>query len=139
VESLRSTSKALDARRRQLKSEGYGAQLSALDAQRTELLGRRELATDAIARTRLNSAIESLDNQAGALRQLVAATERVDGEYTSLLVLLQELRTRVAVARSTTSSTQLGGLRENVERLNDELEAITDAMNTHTPARLTGS
>ena len=60
--------------------------------------------------------------------QLRTQISPVDGEYTSLLVLLQELRTRVAVARTAGSDVQLEGLKASVGRLNDELGAITDAM-----------
>jgi hypothetical protein len=100
VESLRATAKALDVRRRQLAAGGRcrGTWLP-LATQRATLASRRDATQDTLARGRLEVSLRSLDAQHGALQQLVVAAERVDGEYTSLLVLLQELRTRVAVAR----------------------------------------
>jgi hypothetical protein len=86
------------------------------------------VASDAEARRKLEQALRSLEGQASALERLRQSTERVDGEYTSLLVLLQQLRTRVSVVRTAGDSTQLEGLRDSVQRLNTELEAITDAL-----------
>jgi hypothetical protein len=128
VESLRRTCRALDERRQQLLAERPAERLEALQAQRAELLRKREAASDAEARRKLEQALRSLEGQASALERLRQSTERVDGEYTSLLVLLQELRTRVSVARTAGGSTQLEGLRDSVQRLNTELEAITDAL-----------
>lgn len=128
VESLRATCKALDARRLQLAQEDAKGRLLELSAQRSALAARRDATVDTQARKKLDDAVRSLDGQATALGQLAAVTERVEGEYTSLLVLLQELKTRVAVAKSTGSEVQLTGLRENVTRLNAELGAISEAM-----------
>lgn len=128
VEALRATSKALDVRRGQLAAEDPHGRLAALATQRTELTTRIDAMVDPVARTKLQGALGSLDGQESALRQLLAAMERVDGEYTSLLILLQELKTRVALARSTSTSTQLGGLQQSVARLNAELAAITDSL-----------
>jgi septation ring formation regulator EzrA len=128
VEALRKTAKALDVRRSQLAAEDAPGHLSALAEQRRTLAARRDAAQDFQVKAKLEAALRSLDGQETALRQLIVASERVEGEYTSLLVLLQELRTRVAVARSTTSSVQLGGLEQSVERLNAELSAITESL-----------
>jgi predicted phage tail protein len=128
VEALRATSKSLDSRRQQLEAEDAKGKLAALVTQRQALVTRIEAAVDPQAKAKLQGALGSLDGQAAALHQLTAAAERVDGEYTALLVLLQELKTRVAVARSTTSGVQLDGLQHSVQRLNAELEAITDSL-----------
>jgi small-conductance mechanosensitive channel len=128
VESLRQTCRALDERRRQLFAEAPPERLAALEAQRAELLRKHAEATDAQARRRLDDAAHSLRGQVEALQRLRQNAERVDGEYTSLLVLLQELRTRVSLARSAGSTTQLEGLHKSVQRLNVELDAITEAL-----------
>lgn len=130
VESLRRTCRALDERRRQLFAETPDERLEALRAQRAELLRKHAAATDAEARHRLDEAVHSLGGQLSALGRLRGYAERVDGEYTSLLVLLQELRTRVSLAKSAGSTTQLEGLRHSVQRLNTELDAITEALDT---------
>lgn len=137
VEGLRKTAKALDQRRRQLAAEDAPGHLAGLTEQRRTLTSRRDAAQDAVARTKLDAALRSLDGQETALRQLVTATERVEGEYTSLLVLLQELQTRVRVARSATSAVQLGGLEQSVQRLSLELEAITESLQASDAAPFT--
>lgn len=128
VESLRKTAHALDARRRQLLEEADESNLRTLEDQRAKLELKRDAAVDPQARAKLEEAVRSLQGQKEALHQLRAAAERVDGEYTSLWVLLQELRTRVAVAKTASTSPQLEGLKKSVQRLNGELEAITEAL-----------
>jgi hypothetical protein len=128
VESLRRTCRALDERRLQLFAESPPERLEALRTQRTELLRKRDATTDEEARRRLDDAARSLEGQLSALQRLQQHAERVDGEYTSLLVLLQELRTRVSLARSAGTTTQIEGLRQSVQRLNTELDAITEAL-----------
>ncbi len=128
VQSLRQTCRALDERRRQLFAECPPERLESLQAQRTELLRKHAATTDTETRRKLDDAIHSLGGQLSALQQLQRRAERVDGEYTSLLVLLQELRTRVSLARSAGTHTQLEGLRQSVHRLNTELDAITEAL-----------
>jgi hypothetical protein len=128
VASMRSTLGALDVRRRQLLAEDAQGRLEALSRQQRDLEARRSAASDPEALGRWSEALASLDEQRRALVALKAATERVDGEYTSLLVHLQELRTRVSLARSASTHVQLEGLEASVRRLNDELNAISEAM-----------
>ncbi len=128
VEALRTTAKAVDQRRKDLAGAGSAEQLTALNKQRAELTSRRDASSDMEARVKFDGALRSLDGQESALKLLVAVSERLDGEYTSLLVLLQELKTRVAVARSTNTGSQLDGLEQNVQRLNAELQAITESL-----------
>jgi uncharacterized protein YukE len=134
VEALRSTAKAVDQRRKDLAAQGTKDQLLALEKQRSNLKSRRDGSADFEARAKFDGALRSLDGQEAALRLLMAVSDRLDGEYTSLVVLLQELKTRVAVARSTDGGAQLEGLQQNVQRLNAELEAITDSLQrVHSP------
>ncbi|MBL8919983.1 MAG: hypothetical protein JNJ54_14045 [Myxococcaceae bacterium] len=128
VSSMRTTLKSLDLRRQQLLTEDAKGRLEAATKQRAELTARHDAATDPETKLRMEEALRSMAAQEDALRQLHVMTERVDGEYTSLLVHLQELRTRVSVAKSSSSSVQLQGLRSSVQRLNDELGAISEAM-----------
>lgn len=128
VGSMRVTLKSLDLRRQQLLTEDAKGRLEAATKQRAELTARHDAATDPETKLRMEEALRSMAAQEDALRQLHVMTERVDGEYTSLLVHLQELRTRVSVAKSSGSSVQLQGLRSSVQRLNDELGAISEAM-----------
>jgi hypothetical protein len=130
VQSLRQTCRALDERRRQLFAECPPERLESLEAQRAELLRKHAASSDPEARRRLDDAVHSLEGQLSALRRLQQRAERVDGEYTSLFVLLQELRTRVSLARSAGTTTQIEGLRQSVHRLNAELDAITEALDT---------
>ncbi|MFO0598564.1 MAG: hypothetical protein U0228_24875 [Myxococcaceae bacterium] len=128
VEGLRAAAKEVDQRRKDLSSDSSKEQLAALEKQRVELKAKRDGASDPMAREKFDAAVRSLDGQEAALKQLGAVGERLDGEYTSLLVLLQELRTRVAVAKSTGGGSVQAGLEQSVQRLNAELEAITDSL-----------
>lgn len=128
VASMRATLKSLDQRRQQLFAEDAKGRLDAATKLRTELQTRHDTATDPETKTRMEEALRSMAGQESALKQLVVMSERVDGEYTSLLVHLQELRTRVSVAKSSHSTVQLEGLKSSVQRLNDELGAISEAM-----------
>lgn len=128
IAALRATARALDARRRQLLAEAPADRLAALGPQEATLRQRRDAASDEVTKKRLTEALASLDGQRQALTLLKLAAERVGGEYTSLLVSLQELRTRVAVAKTAGSDVQLEGLKHSVARLNGELEAISEAL-----------
>lgn len=130
IESLRETAHTLVQRRGQLANERALERIADVQRQRGDLILRRDAASDETARAKLNEAVGSIDGQVAALRQIAAAHERVDGEYTSLLVALQELRTRVALAKTAGAGVQLDGLRQSVSRLNSELEAITQALST---------
>jgi hypothetical protein len=136
IQALRSAARALDARRAQLLAESPRDRLEALQAQRQDLVGRQAASSDDFTRRKLAEAVASLDSQQAALQQLATAGERVDGEYTSLLVSLQELRTRVSIARSAGSSVQVQGLQASVARLNGELEAITEGLDSVARERL---
>jgi hypothetical protein len=129
IESLRATAKALDVRRLQLAREAPTAQqLADLEEARRALLVRFDTATDGLARTHLNAALESLDGQLNAQRALRATGERVEREYGSLLAALQQIKARLTVAGAAGTPVQVGALHENVARLNDELDAISDAL-----------
>jgi hypothetical protein len=128
VTSMRATLKSLDLRRQQLLGEDAAGRLTAARAQRAELQARRDATGDAETKLRMEEALRSMSSQEAALQHLLVMTERVDGEYTSLLVHLQELRTRVSVAKSSSTSVQLEGVKASVQRLNDELGAISEAM-----------
>ncbi|MDP1825521.1 MAG: hypothetical protein Q8L48_19840 [Archangium sp.] len=128
VATMRTTLKALDQRRQQLLVEDAPGRLAKARSQREQLSSRRDATLDPEARGRLDDALTAMDGQLSALQQLATITERVDGEYTALLVHLQELRTRVSVAKSSGTHVQLEGVKGSVLRLNEELAAISEAM-----------
>lgn len=128
IASMRATLKSLDQRRKQLAAEDAKGRLEELARQRQSLTERRDAATDPETRGRMDDALRSLSGQQAALEHLKVMTERVDGEHTSLLVHLQELRTRISVAKSTSSPVEVDGVKASVKRLGDELSAISEAM-----------
>ncbi len=129
VQSLRTTAHALDDRRHQLLADVSDGHVELVQRQRAELLKKRDASSDGEVRRRLDAAVASVDGQLAAMGQLRAAAERVDVEYTSLLASLQELRARVAVAKTAgDGAPHLEGLERSVARLNDELGAITEAL-----------
>lgn len=127
VEALRTAAHQVEARRAQLIAQKAPERLASLAAQRETLAGRRDAVADPTARRKLADALESLDAQRTTLLELIAATERLEGEHTSLLMRLQELRARVALAGETPSSTPRL-LEQNVQQLSAELEAITESL-----------
>lgn len=128
VESLRTTAKTVDERRRALILADAPAKLTALATRRAELSQKRDASLDALARAKFDAALRSLDGEEAALKQLQTMEQRLEGEYSSLVALLQELRTRVAVARSTGAAPQLTDVQQSVQRLNAELEAISESL-----------
>jgi hypothetical protein len=126
IEGLRTAAKAIDAKRALLV--GAETTASGLELQRTELSRRRDQASDPVARERFTSALNALAANEAALNHFRATRDRFDAEYASLLVLLQEMTTRVAVARTTDTGDQQLALAQNVQRINAELEAITASL-----------
>jgi hypothetical protein len=116
VASMRATLKSLNQRRQQLLAEDAKGRLAAAAQQRAELQQRVDGTQDPETRHRLEDALHSMASQASALEQLLVMTERVDGEYTALLIHLQELRTRVSLAKSSGSTVQLEGVKASVQR-----------------------
>lgn len=131
VEALRSASKELARRERELRrllAEDEGERLL---RERTELAARVEAAPDAVVKSRLASALDALDAQVAHRAQLSTAAARIEAEGTRILYSLESLRAQVlrafaadAAADDVTRESLKGGL----ETLRGEIDAVASAL-----------
>lgn len=131
VEALRSASKELARRERELRgmlSEDEGERLL---GERAELAARTEAAPDAVVRSRLAAALEALDAQLVHRAELTTAAARIEAEGTRILYSLESLRAQVlrafaadAAAADVTRESLKGGL----ETLRGEIDAVATAL-----------
>jgi hypothetical protein len=128
VEALRSASKELARRERELRgmlSEDEGERLL---GERAELAARAEAAPDAVVKSRLAAA---LDAQLVHRAELTTAAARIEAEGTRILYSLESLRAQVlrafaadAAAADVTRESLKGGL----ETLRGEIDAVATAL-----------
>lgn len=131
VEALRSASKELARRERELRgmlSEDEGERLV---GERAELAARAEAAPDAVVKSRLAAALEALDAQLVHRAELTTAAARIEAEGTRILYSLESLRAQVlrafaadAAAADVTRESLKGGL----EMLRGEIDAVATAL-----------
>ena len=131
VEALRSASKELARRERELRgmlSEDEGERLL---GERAELAARTEAAPDAVVKSRLAAALEALDAQLVHRAELTTAAARIEAEGTRILYSLESLRAQVlrafaadAAAADVTRESLKGGL----ETLRGEIDAAATAL-----------
>lgn len=131
VEALRSASKELARRERELRgmlSEDEGERLV---GERAELAARVEAAPDAVVKSRLAAALEALDAQLVHRAELTTAAARIEAEGTRILYSLESLRAQVlrafaadAAAAEVTRESLKGGL----ESLRGEIDAVATAL-----------
>ncbi|HRY43844.1 MAG TPA: hypothetical protein P5164_07855 [Thermoanaerobaculia bacterium] len=131
VEALRSASRELARRERELRgmlSEDEGERLV---GERAELAARAEAAPDAVVRSRLSAALEALDAQLVHRAELTTAAARIEAEGTRILYSLESLRAQVlrafaadAAAADVTRESLKGGL----ETLRGEIDAVATAL-----------
>ncbi|GEM_PF-1759339 len=131
VEALRSASKELARRERELRgmlSEDEGERLL---GERAELAARAEAAPDAVVKSRLAAALEALDAQLVHRAELSTAAARIEAEGTRILYSLESLRAQVlrafaadAAAADVTRESLKGGL----ETLRGEIDAVATAL-----------
>ena len=131
VEALRSASKELARRERELRgmlSEDEGERLL---GERAELAARAEAAPDAVVKSRLAAALEALEAQLVHRAELTTAAARIEAEGTRILYSLESLRAQVlrafaadAAAADVTRESLKGGL----ETLRGEIDAVATAL-----------
>jgi chromosome segregation ATPase len=86
---------------------------------------------DPVARERLAAALTLLDQQREQRRELGTAADRLEAEYTRLYYTLENLHAQVLRARSAdalAAETSAADLRQSLEKLGDEVDAVTDAL-----------
>ena len=131
VEALRSASRELARRERELRgmlSEDEGERLL---GERAELAARAEAAPDAVVRSRLAAALEALDAQLVHRAELTTAAARIEAEGTRILYSLESLRAQVLrafAADAAAADVTRESLKWGLETLRGEIDAVATAL-----------
>ncbi|WP_342378328.1 hypothetical protein [Myxococcus stipitatus] len=131
VEALRQGCHALVRRERELRALVTPEEARRLESERETLSARVEAEKDAVVRERLRGALTALDSQRTQRAELATAADRLEAEYTRLYYTLEGLYAQVLRVRSADAAGEdiAGlGLRQSVEQLGAEVEAVTEAL-----------
>nr|WP_246357557.1 hypothetical protein [Pyxidicoccus fallax] len=131
VEALRKSCHELARREQQLRALATPEETRRLESEREALAARVSAEQDAVVRERLNGALAALDEQRRQRAELATAADRLEAEHTRLYYTLEGLYAQVLRVRSadTVGEDVAGaGLRQSVERLGAEVDAVTQAL-----------
>lgn len=131
VEALRQGCHALVRRERELRALTPPDEARRLDAEREALAARMTAEADAVVKERLAGALAALDAQRRQRAELATAAARLEAEHMRLYYTLEGLYAQVLRVRSadTAGEDVAGlGLRQSVEQLGAEVEAVTQAL-----------
>lgn len=131
IEALRSTCRELTRRERELRALLNPDDDRRLTAERDQLVTRIGSEQDAIVRQRLEGALGALDAQVLQRRELATAAARFEAEHTRLGYTLEGMYTQLLRVRSADAASRDvagAGLRQSVEQLGAEIDAVADAL-----------
>jgi hypothetical protein len=129
VRGLRDTIHGLAKREAEVRSLVTNADAERLQAERLDVVARRDSASDPVTRERWEGALQALDAQLQHRETLRTQGARLEAERVRLGYTLENLYTQVLAVRSTAGSSDAGAqLKEGVERLGDEISAVADAL-----------
>lgn len=131
VAALRAASHELARREEGLRAMITAEEDQRLRQERSELEARVAAQTDAVARTRLLGALEALDAQLSNRAALATTAERIEAEGTRILYTLENLRAnvlRMSTADSTSADLAGDGVRDGLEQLSHEMDAVAKAL-----------
>jgi hypothetical protein len=131
IEALRSTCRELTRRERELRALTGPDDDRRLAAEREQLVARIAGEEDAIVRQRLEGALQALDGQQQQRRELSVSAARFEAEHTRLGYTLEGMYTQLLRVRSADAvSRDLAGagLRQSVEQLGEEIDAVAQAL-----------
>ncbi len=131
VEALRRGCHELLRREAELRAMQSPEELQRLDKERVTLAARVDKEQDAVARERLTAALALLDSQRTQRRELGTAADRLEAEYTRLYYTLENLHAQVLRARSAdalAAESSAAELRQSLEKLGDEVDAVSSAL-----------
>ncbi|WP_233278150.1 hypothetical protein [Myxococcus stipitatus] len=131
VEALRKGCHALVRRERELRALVTPEEARRLESERETLSARVEAEKDAVVRERLKGALTALDSQRAQRAELATAADRLEAEHMRLYYTLEGLYAQVLRVRSADAAGEdiAGlGLRQSVEQLGAEVEAVTEAL-----------
>lgn len=131
VEALRAASAELARRERELRGALTETGEEQLQAERAALEARIGAEPDEVVHGGLSSALEALDVQLAQRKELSRVAARIEAEGTRILYSLESLRARVLRVRAAdaTGTGPAGeGLREGLEQLSREMDAVATAL-----------
>lgn len=131
VEGLRKGYHALAERERRLRARVNDQEQARLTRERAALVAKRDRAGDELTRARYDEALKALDLQRSELAALATAADQVEAERTRLRYTLEGLLAQVIRARSVHGADSAAGdaaLKQSLERLSDEVGAVTEAL-----------
>ena len=131
VEGLRSGYHALASREQKLRELIRAEDEVRLDSERAALVLKRDQSKDEVVRARYEDALRALDQQREERAAVLRAAERMEAERIRLRYSLEGLLAQVIRARSThgiEGQANDTALRHSLERLSDEVSAVTDAL-----------
>ncbi|QSQ28408.1 hypothetical protein JY651_36625 [Pyxidicoccus parkwayensis] len=131
VEALQKGCHELVRRERELRALSTPEESKRLEAERESLAARVSAEQDAVVRERLSGALAALDEQRRQRAELTTAANRLEAEHTRLYYTLEGLYAQVLRVRSADAAGEdVGGagLRQSVEQLGSEVEAVTEAL-----------
>ncbi|HZI10574.1 MAG TPA: hypothetical protein VE153_09250 [Myxococcus sp.] len=131
VEALRQGCHVLARRERELRALSAPEETQRLESEREALAARIASEADVVVRERLTGALAALDEQRRQRAELVLAANRLEAEHTRLYYTLESVYAQVLRVRTADAAGQdvVGaGLRQGVERLGEEVEAVARAL-----------
>jgi hypothetical protein len=131
VEALQRGCHELLRREAELRALHSPEDVRRLEAERVALAARVDKEQDTVARERLTAALALLDAQRAQRRELGTAADRLEAEYTRLYYTLENLHAQVLRARSAdalAAESSAAELRQSLQRLGDEVDAVSEAL-----------
>ena len=131
IAALRSASRELARRERNLRAALTEEEGARLDRERTALSARVESTSDAVVKERLSGALAALDAQLSHRAELSTAVARIEAEGTRILYSLESLRAQVLralAADSAASDVTRESLKGGLETLSAEIDAVATAL-----------
>ncbi|MBU8895897.1 hypothetical protein KRR26_09790 [Corallococcus sp. M34] len=131
VQALREGCHALVRREHELRALLTPEDAERLAADRERLTARLAAEMDEVVRARLQGALNALDAQRRQREDLRIDADRLEAEYTRLAYTLENLYAQVLRVRSADASgadVAGAGLRQSVDQLGAEVQAVTEAL-----------
>ncbi|KFE67926.1 flagellin [Hyalangium minutum] len=131
VEALRRSCHELARRERELRTLSSPEDERRLADEYAALAARVEAEKDAVAKERLSAALSVLAQQRQQRAELGTAASRLEAEHTRLYYTLENLYTQVLRVRTADAASEDvagAGLRQSVEQIGAEMEAVTEAL-----------
>lgn len=131
IEQLRTTCRSLTQRERELRALVNPEDDARLAREREALVTRIASERDEVVRARLQSALQSLDEQRKQRGELTIAAARFEAEHTRIAYTLESLYTQLLRLKSADSAAHdpaSAALRQSLAQLGEEMDAVADAM-----------